>query len=77
MRTYCGGTAVVINGDQPQRWVFESILAAISRAPPSCPPRNPYCDEHSDDNSSSSDSYSVGGGSVGKGAIGSFITNQL
>ncbi|KAF5270365.1 hypothetical protein FQR65_LT05553 [Abscondita terminalis] len=41
LRSYCGETAVVVNGDQPQRWVYECICAVIVRAAPSCPPRNP------------------------------------
>lgn len=75
MRTYCGGTAVVINGDQPQRWIFEGILSVIARAPQNCPPRNPYCDDENTDTSISSDSYSLSD-SGGKVVFGSF-SNQL
>ncbi|KAF5286400.1 hypothetical protein FQA39_LY16320 [Lamprigera yunnana] len=41
LRKYCGETALVVNGDQPQRWVYECICAIIVRDAPSCPPRNP------------------------------------
>ncbi|KAB0801640.1 hypothetical protein PPYR_03826 [Photinus pyralis] len=48
LKKYCGQTATVINGNQPQRWVYESICAIIVRAAPACPPRNP-CKLDTDD----------------------------
>lgn len=44
LRNYCGGTGIVINGDQPKRWVYEHIVAAIIRASPPFPPRDPCVD---------------------------------
>ncbi|KAK4883554.1 hypothetical protein RN001_006873 [Aquatica leii] len=41
LRSYCGESAAVVNGDQLQRWVYESICSIIVRAAPACPPRNP------------------------------------
>ncbi|XP_017776127.1 PREDICTED: adenylate kinase 8 [Nicrophorus vespilloides] len=42
MRKYAGGTASVVNADQPERWVHESITAAIMRDIPICIPRDPF-----------------------------------
>ncbi|KAK5650447.1 hypothetical protein RI129_001476 [Pyrocoelia pectoralis] len=41
IKKYCGQTAAVINGNQPHRWVYETICAIIIQASPACPPRNP------------------------------------
>lgn len=69
MRSYCGQTATVINADQPQRWVFEGILATVARTAPACPPRNPY----SEDKSDVSSSLDSPGSSYGQ-PMGSFVT---
>lgn len=42
LRKYCGGTAAVVNADQPERWVYENILAAVMRDLPIVTPRDPF-----------------------------------
>ncbi|KRT78911.1 hypothetical protein AMK59_7453, partial [Oryctes borbonicus] len=51
MRNYCGDTAHAINSDQPERWVYESILTVLMGEDLTAPPRNPCLQE--EDKSSS------------------------
>ncbi|RZB40560.1 adenylate kinase 8, partial [Asbolus verrucosus] len=47
LKKYCGASAHCINGDQAERWVYETILAIITRAPPPFIPRKPLQDSSS------------------------------
>lgn len=42
LREYCGGTSYVVNANQQERWVHESIMAIIRRESNPCPPRKPF-----------------------------------
>ncbi|GJQ88255.1 hypothetical protein Trydic_g13243 [Trypoxylus dichotomus] len=59
IRNYCGETGHTINADQPERWVFESILAVLVREDLSAPPRNPCLQEEDKFSSSSNLSQAI------------------
>lgn len=42
IKKYCGDTAMLVNGEQHERWVFECILGHIVGANPSGPPRKGF-----------------------------------
>ncbi|XP_044258974.1 adenylate kinase 8 [Tribolium madens] len=44
LKKYCGASAHCVNGDQAERWIYETIIAIISRAPSPHNPRRPLVD---------------------------------